>query len=105
MTSASTRNVAVSDQTRAETDIVRPGCSISVVSIFVKGHGPAMHDARAFRNSFPAPASSVALPVDAFHLPSGEQGGRPLQGTLPTFSTSNDRTALPTVADVPDLIE
>src|SRR5205085_11403610 len=104
-TSASTRKVAVSDHTSAEIEIVLPVRSKLVVSIFVNGQGPAMHDARALRNSFPAPASSNVLPLAAFHLPSGEHGGWPLHGTLPTFETSKERTALPTVATVPLLIE
>jgi len=39
-------------------------------SIFVKGQGPAMHDARALRNSLPGPASIAADPSAACHLPS-----------------------------------
>src|SRR5690242_18656310 len=105
MTSASTRKVAVSDQTSAEAVMVRPGRSGLLVSILVKGHGPAMHEARTLRNSFPPPASSTVLPAAAFHFPSGEQGGWPLQRTLPIFCTSNGRTALPTVATFEDLTE
>src|SRR5215467_187132 len=104
-TSASTRKVAVSDQVMADTWIVRPGCSSSAVSILVKGHGPAIHEARALRNSFPAPASSAIAPREAFHLLSGEQRGAPLHDTLPIFTTSNGRTALPTFSSVALLIE
>src|SRR6266542_2497253 len=105
MTSASTRNVAVSDQATAETETVRPGWVSPSVSILVNGQGPAMQEARALRNSFPAPASSETVPVAAFHFPSGEHGGVPLHGTLPVFSISNDRTALPTVIALAALIE
>src|SRR5262249_32879349 len=104
-TSASTRKVAVSDQVIADTRIIRPGCSSSEVSIFVKGHGPAIHEARALRNSFPAPASSAIAPSEAFHLLSGEQRGAPLHGTFPVFTASNGRAALPTFSSVAVLIE
>src|SRR5580704_12508990 len=99
-TSASSRNVAVSDQSRAETMIVRPPCEKWSESILVNGHGPAMQEARAFRNSLPVPASSVAEPTAARHLPSGEHGRCPLQGTLPLFSTWNVCTELPTFSSV-----
>src|SRR5580698_9779398 len=99
VTSASNRKVAVSDQSRAETLIVCPPWEKSE-SILVNGHGPAIHDARGFRNSFPVPASRVAEPCAARHLPSGEHGRCPLHGTLPVFSTWNVFTALPTLNSV-----
>src|SRR6185369_4622284 len=104
-TSASSRNVAVSDQFRADTFTSRPPCKKSSASILVNGHGPAMHDVRALRNSFPSPASSDAEPTDAFHFPSGEQGGCLRQGTLPVFATSKALTALPTLAVLVVLME
>src|SRR5678810_1302004 len=96
-TSASSRNVAVSDQLRAVTFTSRPPCRKSSDSILVKGQGPAMHEVRALRNSLPSPASSDAPPMAAFHCPSGEQGGCFRQGTLPVFTTSKVLTALPTL--------
>src|ERR1700757_762876 len=63
----------------------------------VNGHGPAMQEARAERNWLPTPASIVAFPTAAFHLPSGEHGVCFLQGTLPLFSTSKVCTSLPTL--------
>src|SRR5579864_9439130 len=74
-------------------------------SILVNGHGPAMQETRALRNSFPGPASSVVDPSAAFHLPSGEHGCWPLQGTLPLFWISNVWTALPTFTSVLLLME
>src|SRR5215469_11470561 len=74
-------------------------------SIRVKGHGPAMQEARALRNWFPGPASREIEPLDALHLPSGEQRSCPAQGTFPLFPTSNVLTALPTFAAVTLLIE
>ncbi len=85
-TSASSRKVAVSDQSSALAVIVRPPRSKPLESILVNGHGPAMQDARALRNSLPVPASSVMEPSDAFHRPSGEQGACRLHGTLPWFT-------------------
>ena len=64
-----------------------------------------MHDTRAFRNSFPGPASRLAELMAAFHLPSGEHGCWPRQGTFPRFSTWNVFTALPTLITVKFLIE
>src|SRR5579864_4625811 len=104
-TSASTRNVAVSDHVIAETWTIRAGCSSSEVSILVNGHGPAMHEARALRNSLPAPASREMVPTAAFHFLSGEHSDAPLQGTFPLFTTSNDRTALPTFSSAALLTE
>ena len=49
-TSASKRKVAVSDQSRAETVRIRPPWVTKSASIRVKGHGPAMQEARALRN-------------------------------------------------------
>src|SRR3954463_4445842 len=94
-TSASNRNVAVSDQVRAETEMICPPFDDRSDSIFVNGHGPAIHDTRASRNSLPGPASSVAEPSAAFHFPSGEHGCRFLHGTFPWFSTWNVFAALP----------
>src|ERR1700730_6793220 len=65
--------------------------------MLVNGHGPAMHEALASRNSLPGPASRETDPSAAFHLPSGEHGCCPLQGTLPLFSTAKVCTALPTL--------
>src|SRR5579864_843714 len=85
--------------------MIRPGCSRAEVSIFVNGHGPAMHEARALRNSLPTPASSEIVPIVAFHFLSGAHSDAPLQGTLPSFVTSNARTALPTFSSAARLIE
>src|ERR1700687_90598 len=104
-TSASSRNVAVSDQFLADTFTSRPPCRKSSSSTLVNGHGPAMHEVRALRNSFPSPASSDAEPIVAFHFPSGEQGGCFRQGTFPVFATSKVFTALPTLAVLVVLIE
>src|SRR5882724_10434240 len=104
-TSASSRNVAVSDQFRADTFTSRPPCKKSSSSILVNGHGPAMHEVRALRNSLPSPASSFAEPIEAFHLPSGEHGGCFRHGTFPVFATSKVLTTLPTFAAVVVLIE
>src|SRR3954471_10756264 len=104
-TSASTRKVAVSDQTSALTVIMRPSCSILGGSMLVNGHGPAMQDARMLRNSLPTPASRVAEPIAAFHFPSGEHGGRSLHSSLPLFCTSKGRAALATFITVAVLIE
>src|SRR5271165_6954238 len=73
-TSASMRKVAVSDQSRTETAIVRPPREKVSVSMRVNGHGPAMHEILAFRNSCPSPASSLMPSIDARHFPSGEHG-------------------------------
>jgi hypothetical protein len=94
-TSPSSRNVVVSDQLRTEALMVRPPFEKLSDSTVVKGHGPAMQDNLAFRNSFPSPASSVAEPTAAFHLIPGEQGGFPAQGRFPVFMTSKVLTALP----------
>src|ERR1700722_9399094 len=96
VTSAAPRNVTVSDQLRTVTVMVRPGRGTAPVSILVNGHGPAMQDTRALLNCCPAPASMVMLPMDAFHLPSGEQGALFKQGTLPMFGTAKVFAALPT---------
>src|SRR6266536_5495071 len=104
-TSASTKKVAVSDQLVAEMLIVRPSRAKPDKSSFVKGQGPAIQEARAFRNSLPGPASSETWPTAAFHLPSGEHGRWPAQGMFLVFTASNDRTALPMVATVPVLME
>ena len=104
-TSASNRNVAVSDQLLADTLMARPPCERSSDSILVKGQGPAIHDVLAFRNSLPSPASRAAEPIEAFHFPSGEHGGCFRQGTLAVFTTSKVVTALPTLAAVVVLME
>src|SRR6266496_5935303 len=104
-TSASNKKVAVSDQFRAETWILRAPLAMPPGSILVKGHGPATQEARAFRNSFPSPASMDAEAIVAFHFLSGEQGSRPLQGTLPVFTTWNICTALPTLTAVVAFME
>src|SRR5713101_5490729 len=85
--------------------MVRPPREKPSDSIFVKGHGPAIQDALAFWNSLPSPASRDAEPIAAFHRPSGEQGCRPLHGTLPVLTTWNVFTALPMFAAVVALIE
>src|SRR5580698_9217290 len=100
VTSASTKNVTVSDQLSTVTVIVRPGRGTSPLSILVNGHGPAMQDTRAFSNCCPWPASIVTPPVAAFHLPSGEHGGFAPQGTLPVFGTVNVLAVLPTLTVV-----
>src|SRR5258708_12778614 len=86
-TSASSRNVAVSDQSRADTVKLRPSRASSSNSIFVNGQGPAMHETRALRNSFPCPASSDMEATAAFHFLSGEQIRVFAHGTFPLFST------------------
>src|ERR1700689_2836194 len=95
VTSASIRNVTVSDQLRTVTVMLRPGCGTSPLSIFVNGQGPAIHDTRAFSNCCPWPASMVAPPIAALHLPSGEQGGLAAQGTSPVFGTVKVFAVLP----------
>src|ERR1700733_397769 len=97
VTSASTRNVTVSDQFLTMTVIVRPGRGIAPVSILVKAQGPAMQETRAFWNCCPSPASMVTPPTVAFHLPSGEHCALPAQGTLPVFVTVNVFAVLPTL--------
>src|SRR5208283_2968640 len=104
-TSASNKNVAVSDQSRAATIIVRPPWLHLSDSIFVNGQGPAMQEARALRNSLPAPASRDTELIAAFHLPSGEHGRCFLQGTLPWFSISNALATLPTLKSLWVLME
>src|SRR5690242_10658982 len=86
-TSASNKNVAVSDQTRTDALIFCPPIENPSFSIFVNGQGPAMHDTLAFRNSFPAPASKDMEPMAAFQRPSGEHGSCRLHGTFPVFCT------------------
>src|ERR1700761_571926 len=53
LTSASSRNVVVSDQFKTETLSVRPLGDRFRALIWVNAHGPAMHDNRMLRNSFP----------------------------------------------------
>src|SRR5688500_18335923 len=62
----------------------------------VKGHGPARHDRRVFRNSRSGPASSENGLIVAFHRPSGEHGGVLLQGVLGVLTMSKVRAALAT---------
>src|SRR5207248_2168460 len=69
-------------------------------STFVNEHGPAIQDTLTFWNSCPSPASSDKDPMVAFHLPSGEHGERPLQGTLPVLITSKVFVVLPTLSVV-----
>jgi len=104
-TSASIKNVAVSDQFRAVAVKVWPSLVNSWLSILVNGQGPAMQDTRALRKWLPDPASSDAEPIAAFHLPSGEHGFWPRQGTPPLFSTWNALTELPMFIAVRDLME
>lgn len=47
-TSAWSRKVVVSDQSRTETEMVRPGRENPSESILVNGQGPAMQETRAF---------------------------------------------------------
>src|SRR6185312_1994922 len=95
VTSASSTKFTVSDQLRTVTLITRPPCEYPSCSIRVNGQGPATHETRASRNSFPSPASRDAPPIAAFHLPSGEHGEWPPQGTFPVFATSKLLRALP----------
>ena len=67
-------------------------------SMIVKGHGPAMHEMRTFRNCLCSPASNGNVVILAFHLPSGEHGGREPQGTFTSLMTSMVRTADPIVS-------
>src|SRR5215467_8233770 len=94
-TSASNKNVAVSDQTRTDALIFCPPLENPSLSIFVNGQGPAMHDTLTSRNSFPAPASKDMEPIAAFQRPSGEHGSCPLHRRFPVFCTWNVFTALP----------
>src|ERR1700687_3435689 len=104
-TSASSKNVVVSDQSMTETLKRRPSCADCSSSIFVNAHGPAMHEILALRNSFPSPASRDVEAFAALHLPSGEHGGRRTQGTFPALSTWKVLTAFPTFASVVALTE
>src|SRR5450631_111026 len=99
-TSASSRNVAVSDQSSAEAVMVRPPLANPLESIRVKAQGPAMQEALALRNSFSGPESNVTEPEDAFQFPSGEQGAWALHGTFPLLTTWNVCAALPTFSSV-----
>src|ERR1017187_4922070 len=99
-TSASTRKVTVSDQLRTETlRWRRSGVKFSC-SIFVKGHGPAMQETLALRNSLPSPASSDKEPIVPFHLLPGAQGGGLLHGVFPVLIIWKVLTALPMLASV-----
>src|SRR3982750_3223238 len=100
LTSASTRNVAVSDQFRTDTRIVGPGSGRLFSSMRVNGQGPAMHDTRAFRNWLPVPASKTAELTVAFHFPSGEHTLLPSQAIPPVFTASNVFTSAPMLAPV-----
>src|SRR5687768_826628 len=78
--------------------MARPPRENPSFSIAVNGQGPAMHDTRALRNClFCSPVFSDREPRAAFHLPSGEQGGRFPHGTFPVLAMSKVRTAVPTV--------
>ena len=70
----------MSDQFRTDTLITRPPREKLSDTTDENGHGPAMQDTRAFRNSFNSPASSDAEAVVAFQRPSGEQGCLPWHG-------------------------
>src|SRR5580658_3267262 len=94
-TSASTRKVAVLDQSNAEAVMMRPPLTKPLGLMRVKGHGPAMHEARALRKTLPGPASRVTDPVDAFQYPLGEHGDCWLHGTSPWLTTWKVFTALP----------
>src|ERR1700722_1825809 len=95
-TSASTRNVAVSDQFRTFTVMLGPGGGAAPLSILVNAQGPATQETRALWNSCPWPASMFTPPIVAFHFPSGEQGVRFAQATSPAFGTVNVLAILPT---------
>src|SRR5580704_16393368 len=99
-TSASNRNVVVSDQLRIERLRRRRSGVSSSRSMLVKGQGPAMQETLGLRNSFPSPASRDMELMAAFHFPSGEQGGRLLQGVFPVLATWNVLTVPPTFASV-----
>src|SRR5580658_38220 len=100
ITSASNKNVVVSDQLRTDTLKWRRSSERSASSILVKGHGPAMQETLGLRNSFPSPASRDREPIVAFHLPlPGEQGGWS-HGLFPTLTTWNVFTAFPIFASV-----
>ena len=90
----------MSDQSNAETSIVRPCCWKPLESIRVNGQGPAMHEARTLRNSLPIPASRVIEALVAFQLPSGEQGAWRLHGMFPRLTTWKVLTALPMSSSV-----
>src|SRR5579883_114034 len=83
-----------------DTEIIGPPREKPSVSTLVNGHGPAMQERRALRNSFPSPESRNADPIEAFHCPSGEQGGWSPQGMLPRLGTSNVLTPLPILTAV-----
>src|SRR5450432_3259676 len=75
-TSASIRKVAVSDQLRAVTLMLRPPRMNPLESMRVNGQGPAMQEAVILLNVLSAPASSETVATVAFHFPSGEHGER-----------------------------
>src|SRR5882672_7856176 len=97
-TSASSRKVAVFDQSRATTLKWRRSCETFSISTLVNGHSPAMQETLGLRYSFPSPASRENNPTAAFHLPSGEHGGCLLHGVFPVLTTSKVFTALPIFA-------
>ena len=74
------------DQLRADAVILRPPWMKPLSSIRVKGHGPAMQDARTLRNSLSGPASSETEAEEAFQLPSGEQGDLWSHGIFAVFT-------------------
>src|ERR1700678_3876263 len=104
-TSASRRKVTVSDQLRAETLKWRRSEEKPSVRSLVNGHGPAIQETRALRNSLPSPASSEREPTLALHFPSGEQGAIFLHSTFPVLTISNVLTALPIFASVVAFME
>src|SRR5260370_5565733 len=95
LTSASSRNVVVSDQFRIVTPMWLPPLEKESFSILVNGHGPAIQETRTSWKELFSPASSETPPMAAFHLPSGEQGPWRSQGMSPVFTTSKVFNALP----------
>src|SRR5271156_4310362 len=104
-TSASSRKVTVSDQLRAETMKRRRSGEKFSNSILVNGHGPAMQETLALRNSLPSPASRESEPIVAFHFPPGAHGSCLLHGTFALLTIWKVFTALPIFASVVALTE
>src|ERR1035441_1451016 len=102
-TSASTRNVAVSDQLSAEMRRVRLSSERVLGSILVNGQGPAMQETRTSRNWADSGASSDKDATAARQRRSGEHGDLPLQGTFPSLVASKVLTTVPTSAVEPTL--
>jgi len=100
------QNVAGSDQFRAVAVIFWPGLSDPSDSICVNGQGPAMHDTRAFfETRCPVPRPTTWKAVEAFHLPSGEQGGRPCTERCRRSQPQTFSRRLPTFTVRIDIIE